>query len=108
MRKLFTVTVLLLVAVMAYAQTEIQVQTHNVVAADEQFNVTFVIEGENNPSGFTWSPGEDFNVLWGPQQGRSTSVQIINGKTTKSVQTTYTYVLRPLKAGNFTLPSASA
>ena len=108
MRKLFTVAVLLLAAVVAYAQTEIQVQTHNVVAADEQFNVTFVIEGENNPSGFTWSPGEDFNVLWGPQQGRSTSVQIINGKTTKSVQTTYTYVLKPLKVGNFTLASASA
>ena len=108
MRKLFTVAGLLFAAVMAYAQTEIQVQTHNVVAADEQFNVTFVIEGENNPSGFTWAPGDDFSVLWGPQQGRSTSVQIVNGKTTKSVQTTYTYVLKPVKVGNFTLPSASA
>ena len=108
MRKLFTVMIMLFAAAMAYAQTEIQVQTHNVVAADEQFNVTFVIEGENNPSGFTWTPGDDFSVLWGPQQGRSTSVQIINGKTTKSVQTTYTYVLKPLKTGTFTLPQAVA
>ena len=70
--------------------------------------MTFVIEGENNPSGFTWTSGDDFNVLWGPQQGRSTSVQIINGKTTKSVQTTYTYVLKPVKAGKFTIPVATA
>ena len=108
MRKLFAVVALLFAAAAAYAQTEIQVQTHNVVAVDEQFNVTFVIEGENNPSGFTWTPGEDFSVLWGPQQGRSTSVRMVNGKTSKSVQTTYTYVLKPVKTGNFTIPSASA
>ena len=107
MRKLFTL-ILLSVAVTLSAQESIRVQTHNVVAADEQFNVTFVIEGENKPSGFQWSPGEDFQLLWGPQQGHSTSIQMINGKTTKSVQTTFTYVLKPVKEGKFTLPSATA
>ena len=96
------------IAVMSFAQTSIKVQTHNVVAADEQFNVTFIIEGEDKSSDFAWEPGEDFLLLWGPQQGRSTSVQIINGKTTKSVQTTYSYVLRPVKTGKFTLARASA
>lgn len=96
------------IAVISFAQTSIKVQTHNVVAADEQFNVTFIIEGEDKSSDFAWEPGEDFQLLWGPQQGRSTSVQIINGKTTKSVQTTYSYVLRPVKTGKFTLARASA
>lgn len=96
-----------LCAVAAVAQTEIQVQTHKVVALDEQFNVTFIIEG-SKPSEFTWEPGEDFNLVWGPQQGRSSSVQIINGKRTESSQTTYSYILRPLKAGKFTLPAAAA
>ena len=99
---------MILSAVPAFAQSEIKVQTHNVVAADEQFNVTFIIDGESKPSDFTWNPGDDFQLLWGPQQGRSTSVQMINGKTTKSVQTTYSYVLRPLKAGKFTIARASA
>ena len=108
MRHLFTSVVLFLATVAAYAQTGIKVEMHNVVAADEQFNVTFVIEGENSPTGFEWAPGEDFTLLWGPQQGRSTSVQIINGKTTKSVQTTYTYVLRPVKTGKFAIPQAKA
>ena len=97
-----------LATVLAYAQTEIEVQVHNVVAEDEQFNVTFVIEGEAKSSDFAWSPGDDFQLLWGPQQGRSTSVQMINGKTTRSVQTTYSYVLRPVKTGKFTIARAVA
>ena len=40
---------------------------HNVVAADEQFSVTFIIEGDENPKDFTWSHGDDFQLVWGPQ-----------------------------------------
>ena len=108
MKRFFVTVLLAMYAVMAFAQTSIKVQTHNVVAADEQFNVTFIIEGEAKSSDFSWEPGDDFQLLWGPQQGRSTSVQMINGKTTKSVQTTYSYVLRPVKAGKFTIARASA
>ncbi len=108
MRKLLFTALMILSVVPAFAQSEIKVQTHNVVAADEQFNVTFIIDGESKPADFSWIPGDDFQLLWVPQQGRSTSVQMINGKTTKSVQTTYSYVLRPLKAGKFTIARASA
>ena len=94
-------------AVVAFAQTSIQVQSHKVVSVDEQFNVTFVIEGAK-PSDFNWEPGDDFVLIWGPQQGRSTSVQIINGKRTESSQTTYSYILKPTKIGSFTLPRANA
>ena len=79
MRKLFLTVLLAVSAVIVQAQTSIQVQTHNVVAADEHFNVTFIIEGEGKITDFNWAPGEDFQLLWGPQQGRSSSVQIING-----------------------------
>ena len=108
MRKLFLTVLFIVTAAVLHAQTSIQVQTHNVVAVDEHFNVTFIIEGDAKISDFVWSPGEDFQLLWGPQQGRSSSVQIINGKTTKSVQTTYSYLLRPVKTGKFTIPQATA
>ena len=107
MRKLFISIVLLLSVSSVHAQTSIQVQAHKVVSIDEQFNVTFVIEGAK-PTDFSWEPGADFDLVWGPQQGRSTSVQIINGKRTESSQTTYSYILRPLKTGKFTLAKASA
>lgn len=107
MRRIVLMIFMGLMSIVASAQTSIQVQTHNVVSLDEQFTVSFVIEG-NSPSNFDWEPGDDFNLLWGPQQGRSTSIQVINGKRTESSQTTYSYVLRPTKAGKFTLPKAKA
>ena len=70
MRRIVLIGFMALMAVVASAQTSIQVQTHNVVSLDEQFTVSFVIEG-NSPSEFEWEPGDDFNLLWGPQQGRS-------------------------------------
>ena len=95
-------------AASAFAQTSIKVQVPSVVASDEQFNVSFIIEGEDSPSSFTWSEGDDFQLVWGPQKGSSTSISIINGKRTKSVQHTYTYILLPKRTGTFTLPQASA
>lgn len=108
MKKLFLMILTLFAAVVAFAQTGIRVEAPNVVAADEQFNVTFIIEGEDSPSDFSWASSDDFQVQWGPQQGKSTSIQIVNGKRSKTVQSTYTYVLRPVKAGKFALPIATA
>lgn len=108
MRKLFLTACFILSAFVLMAQTKIQVQTHKVVAEDEKFNVTFIIDGKVSVSEFNWEPTSDFQLLWGPQRGQSSSIQIINGKTTKSSQTTFSYILRPLKAGKFTLPRARA
>ena len=41
-------------AMPAFAQTSIKVEAPNIVGADEQFNVTFIIEGEDRPSEFVW------------------------------------------------------
>ena len=108
MKKLLFTLVAALSALAVYAQTDIKVEVHRVVEVGEQFNVTFIVEGENSVSDFSWTPSDDFQLLWGPQSGRSSSIQIINGKTTKSVQTTYTYVLRASQAGKFTIPPATA
>ena len=107
MKRFIIVMFMSLMTFLSSAQTSIQVQVHDVVTSDEQFTVSFVIDG-SRPSDFEWEPGDDFELLWGPQQGRSSSVQIINGKRTESSQTTYSYVLRPVKTGKFTLPKARA
>lgn len=98
---------LALVCALASAQT-VRVKAPAVVAADEQFTVSFTIDGEKAPKEFAWSPGDDFQLVWGPQKGTSSSIQIINGKTTRSSQTTYTYVLLPRATGRFTLAPAVA
>ena len=108
MKRLFFTVVIGLMAFVAMAQDVIKVEAPNVVAADEQFNVTFIIEGENSPSDFTWSAGNDFQVLWGPQSGHSVSTRIINGQRSRSEQSTYTYVLMPKATGKFAIPTATA
>ena len=98
----------MLMSTVASAQSSIKVQAPNLVAVDEQFNLTFIIEGEHSPSDFQWAASDDFQLVWGPQRGSSSSIQIINGKTTKSSQTSYTYILLPKKTGTFQLPQATA
>lgn len=107
MRKLFLILCLSLTAMMGMAQTTIKVQAPNIVTLNEQFNVTFIIEGDR-PSSFEWNEGDDWKNIWGPTQGRSSSVQIINGKRTESSKTTYSYVISPVTVGTFAIPKAKA
>lgn len=90
----------------AFAQANITVQVPSVVSLDEQFRLVFLIEGER-ASDFQWPGTEDFTVQWGPQSGSSSQTSIINGKVSKSVSTSYTYVLMPVREGVFTIPSCS-
>ena len=108
MRRLTAYLAALLYTLSAFAQTSIKVQAPNLVGLNEQFNVTFIISGEHAPSDFKWDPGSDFQLVWGPQKGTSTSVNIINGKTTRTSQVTYTYVLLPKNTGRFQLAAAEA
>ena len=107
MKRLSIILVSILVAASLHAQS-IKVEAPNLVGADEQFNVSFSVEGEHAPSEFEWEPGDGFRLVWGPQKGTSTSISIVNGKRSKSVTNSYTYVLMPSRTGTFTLPGATA
>ena len=108
MKRLLAFFAAVLCTLPALAQASIKVQAPNLVGLNEQFNLTFIISGDKAPSDFSWDPGSDFQLVWGPQKGSSSSVSIINGKTTRSSQTTYTYVLLPKNTGRFQLNAAEA
>lgn len=107
-RYLTFLTAMAMTMSLAMAQDVIKVQAPNMVAVDEQFNLTFIIEGDESPTDFTWQPGSDFKLVWGPQKGKSSSFSSINGKTSRSVQTTFTYILMPKSKGSFTISPATA
>lgn len=91
----------------SFAQTvSLTASAPRVVYQGEQFRLTYQLnakaEGFNNPD------IKDFNVLSGPNVSTSSSVQIINGKVSQSVQYTYTYILSAPTAGNFTIEPATA
>ncbi len=50
---------------------------------------------------------EGFDVLYGPSTSSSSSISMINGKTTRSSSLTFTYTLIAQKDGTFTLPAAT-
>lgn len=108
MKRLFTILLGVFVAVAAMAQTSIRAEVHNIVELSERFNLVFIVEGENSPSSFNWEPGDDFTLVWGPQKGSSTSISMVNGKTTRSSQVSYTYILQAKKTGSFTINPATA
>ena len=108
MKRWIVIWAALAVAWNAAAQGGIRVEVHDVVGVSERFNVVFVIDGEHDPTDFSWTPTEDFQLVWGPQKGSSRSTQIINGKVSKSARTTYTYILLPKSTGSFRLPPATA
>ncbi|HLP05292.1 MAG TPA: BatD family protein [Paludibacter sp.] len=49
----------------------------------------------------------NFDILAGPFESHSQSMQTINGKSSSSVSVSYTYTLQAQKTGTFTIPSAS-
>ncbi len=104
MKRLIAILLLLTAAVTVKAQ--IKVDAPGVVGLNEQFNITFTLS--EKPASFEWTPGDAFQLVWGPQTGQSTSISIVNGKTSKESKYTYTYVLLPRKAGTFSLPAAHA
>ena len=108
MKRWIAAFVALCLAFTGWAQSTIRVEVHNIVELSERFNVVFIVEGEHAPSEFSWTPSDDFTLVWGPQKGTSQSVSIVNGKTTRSSQTSYTYILQAKKTGTFTFAPATA
>jgi hypothetical protein len=77
-----------------------------VMRVGDQFNLTFTSDQE--VSELELPPIDNIDVLGGPRQGHSQSVYSVNGKITTSSTYQYTYFLRALKEGKFTIPAISA
>lgn len=101
-----TFTLLLLLSALTCAAQNLTIDGPRVVSVDETFRIVFSADG--SMEGFDWPGTEDFDVVWGPQRGSSSSTSIINGKRTSSHQETMTYILQPKGEGKFTIPGATA
>lgn len=76
----------------------------SVVRLGERFQLTYSLNASG--SDMRMSETSDFNILMGPSESTSRSVSIINGKMSQSVSTTYTFILKAIKEGQFTIPVA--
>lgn len=75
-----------------------------VLRVGEQFRLVYSIN--QNVSDWEVPNLKDFQLLSGPMSSFSSSIQTVNGKTTSTIQYTYTYYYRALKEGTFTISPA--
>lgn len=75
------------------------------VSVGEQFQVSYELNGDGKD--FRSPNFTNFEVIGGPFSSTSSSVQIINGSVTKTNTQTYSFHLRAIKEGKFTMPQAS-
>jgi len=75
------------------------------VAAGEQFRLSFTVN--QSGSDLQLPDLSNFDVLMGPSTSQSSSIQIINGKTTQSSSFSYIFILRAKKEGKFNIRPAS-
>lgn len=60
-----------------------------------------------SPDDFNTPNFADFEVLGGPFRSTFSSTQIINGHASSKSGTTFTFLLRPRRSGNLTIPAAT-
>jgi len=107
-KKIVTYIFLFCTVLVAQAeQTRFVMSAPTAVEMGQQFRLSFSLNERG--SNLKLPPGlsDNFQILMGPSQGSSTSIQTINGKTTTQVNYSYTYILRAKKEGDFEIRPGS-
>ena len=89
------------------AQVNVRVQAPSEVVEGDRFRVAYVVNTQDIDD-FSVGEFEGISVDFGPSTSRSSSYSMVNGKTTSSSSTTFTYTVTAQKAGSYHLPAATA
>jgi hypothetical protein len=105
-RKLKLLIIFVFVGFLSMADNiEFVMEGPEMVAMGEQFRLGFTLNERGND--LQLPDLSNFDVLMGPSTSQSSSIQIINGKTTQSSSFSYIFILRAKKEGKFTIRPAS-
>ena len=106
-RKIFLLSLLIITTLTVFADEPVRfvASAPSTVVLDKPFQLVFTVNAsckDLRVPEFT-----NFDVLAGPFESHSSSIQYVNGKSTSSVAVSYTYTLQAQKTGTFTITSAS-
>ncbi len=108
MKKLIIYIFLICTVLAAQAeQTRFTMSAPSAVENGQQFRLSFQLNARGDNLQLPAGLSDNFQILMGPSTGQSTSIQSINGKTTKQVTYSYTYILKAKKEGTFEIRPAS-
>ena len=109
MKRILSVALMCLMAIVAWADVsfEAKVRGGNTVEVGSRFQVEYVLE--DKIEGFSCNiANSGLRVISGPNPTTYMSRSIINGVSTVTNTTTYTYVMIADKEGDYTIPAAQA
>lgn len=106
-RSIFLLSLIMLCTLVSRADESVRftASAPSTVILDRPFQLVYTV----NASGRELRVPElsNFDILAGPFQSSSSSIQIINGRQSASESHSYTYTLQGQRTGTFTIPSAS-
>lgn len=105
-RLVFLITTIVLAINVNGQKTEFVASAPQTVVSGQPFQLQYTINS-SEASKFSMPRIDDFELLNGPATYTSTNYTFINGKSSQTVSTTYTYVLSAKKTGNFSIAPAS-
>jgi hypothetical protein len=96
----------LLILTSAVAQ-EVQFtgNARQIVGVGETFNLIYTVNAQ--ATNFSGPSVTGFDVLSGPFSSTSSSIRAVNGRTSMSIASTFTYILRANREGTFEIPAAT-
>lgn len=107
MRRIGFIVLFLMATLALNAQDDVsfKVICKKQVVVGEQFQVSYELNGDGK--NFEAPNFNGFEKVGGPFSSSSSSVQIINGSVTRTNTHTYSFYLRAIKEGKFTIPAAT-
>ena len=107
MKRLYTIFTLLFLALSpVFSQVTLKVQAPSQAEVGQRIRISYVANTQEIED-FQIGSFEGFNVLYGPSTSRSSNFSMVNGRTTQSSSTTFTYTVVPTAEGTLKVPAAT-
>lgn len=107
MQKLLGIILIFIVSISAVVGQDIKFSARapKAVALGEAFRLTYTLNAQGR--NLQIPDLDEFNVISGPNTSSSSSVRIVQGQMTQSVEYSYTFILQAKKVGTFTIPAST-
>ena len=106
MKKIIYILTILFFSLSSFADNiEFTASSKSPVRVGERFRLTYSVNGDGE--NFHAPQITDFMILSGPNSSSNSSIQIINGKVSRNMNHSFSYILKATKEGVYTIPAAT-
>ncbi len=107
MKRILFNILFIFISTLAFAEgVNITASAPNAVVVNNQFRLTYSADADVSSNDLRVDLS-DFRLLAGPSTSSSSNISVVNGKMTKSVSKTFTYIMMAEKEGTFNIPAAT-